>query len=63
MLTATTYYVRFDFLKRQIFENNLIDVIEESFLKYFNEQDKKIYKEAVKTLKEHYFDEKYMNNL
>ena len=63
MLTATTYYVRFDFLKKQIYDNNLIDVIEESFLKYLNEEDTKIYRNAVKTLKEHYFDEKYMNNL
>lgn len=63
MLTACTYYVRLDFLKEQIIQFNLIDVIVEKFSQYLNEEDKKIYHEAVKTLKDRYFDEKYKYNV
>lgn len=63
MLTACTYYVRYLFLKEQILNNNLIDVIAESFLKYFNEEDKKTYLDAVALLKTRYLDENYMNNI
>ena len=63
MITACTYYVRYKFLKQQILENNLIDVIAETFIKYFNEEDKKTYLDAVEVLKTRYLDANYMDNV
>ena len=63
MLTANVYYVRFDFLKEQILKNNMIDVIAFEFLKYFDEEDKKIYLDAIELLKSRYLDEKYKNKI
>lgn len=63
MLTACTYYVRLDFLKRQIANANLIDVIAENFAQYLNDDDKKVYFDAVNFLKLHYFDENLSGNL
>ena len=63
MLTACTYYVRLDFLKRQILDANLIDVIAENFAEYLNDEDKKVYFDAVEKLKKRFFDEKYSHNL
>lgn len=62
LLTARTYYVRFDFLRKQIIESNLIDAIKDNFLPYFNQQDKKTYCDAVEILKTRLLDCKFMNN-
>lgn len=63
MLTACLYYVRFDFLRQQILNNNFFEVVSESFLKYLNDEDKQTYLEAVKTMKERYLNPEYSNNL
>lgn len=63
MLTACTYYVRLDFLKKQILDANLIDVIAESFEIYFDENDKKIYYDAIEKLKKNFLNDKYAHNL
>lgn len=54
MLTASLYYVKFDFLREQILKFNFFEVVSESFLKYFNEQDKKTYLDAVALMKSKY---------
>ena len=54
MLTACTYYVRLPYLRKQIFENNFIDIIYETFSKYLNEQDKNLYFETVQKYKNNY---------
>lgn len=63
MLTACTYYVRLDFLKQQILNANLIDIIAQRFIQYLNENDKKIYLDAIEILKSRYLDEKYTGNV
>ena len=61
--TALTYYVRLDFLKEQIMQSNLIDIIAEYLTQYLNDEDKRIYLDAVATLKNRYFDERYKYNV
>ncbi|MBO5884513.1 MAG: hypothetical protein J6Q51_01825, partial [Clostridia bacterium] len=54
MLTANCYYVRYPFLRKEILECNFIDIMYESFSKYLNDEDKKIYKNAVEKMKVSY---------
>ncbi|MBQ7306951.1 MAG: HD domain-containing protein [Clostridia bacterium] len=54
MLTACSYYVKFDFLRQDILTKNYIDVMFSTFSRYLNEEDKKIYHDAVETLKKKY---------
>ena len=54
MLTACVYYVEYDFLRKKIIEANYIDSIYETFSKYLNESDTKIFKEAIEHLKKNY---------
>lgn len=51
MLTACAYYVRYDFLRRQILDNNYIDIMFGTFSQYLNDEDRKTYKEAVEVMK------------
>lgn len=53
-LTACCYYVKFNFLRQEILNNNYIDMMYNTFSKYLNDEDKKIYEFAVKTVKEKY---------
>lgn len=54
MLSACLYYVHYDFLKKQILDFNLIDIVKENFLGYLNQEDQKIYEDAIMVLKENY---------
>ena len=51
MLTACTYYVKYEHIRKEIIEKRYIDVIFETFSQYLNDQDKQIYKNAVEVLK------------
>ena len=53
-LTACSYYVKYPFLRQEIINAHYIDVMYETFSKYLNEEDKKIYKDAVETMKANY---------
>lgn len=53
-LTACCYYVKSIFIRKQIIEANYIDMIYETFSKYLNSADKKIFKEAITRLKDNY---------
>lgn len=63
ILTANLYYVRYDFLRQQILQANLFNVVVENFLQYLNPTDQQTYIEAVKTMRERYLDPQYMKNL
>lgn len=52
MLTACSYYVKFEFLRREILQNNYIDIMFQTFSQYLNDEDKQKYKQAVDTLKD-----------
>lgn len=54
MLTACCYYVEYDFLRNKIVKANYIDSIYEMFSNYLNQEDKKIFKEAIECLKKNY---------
>lgn len=54
MLSACLYYVRYDFLKKQILDYNLINVVRDSFLKYLSDEDKLVYESAMKHLKNNF---------
>lgn len=54
MLTACCYYVKYDFLRQDILTKNYIDVMCSTFSRYLNEEDKKIYVDAVNTIKSKY---------
>ena len=54
MMLANTYYVKFDFLRKQVFQNKYIDVIFETFSQYLNEEDKQKFNYAKETLKNKY---------
>lgn len=51
MLTANCYYVRFPFLRKEIWDCKFIDIMCETFSKYLNEQDKISYRQAVEDMK------------
>ena len=63
MLTACLYYVRYDFLRQQILNNNFFEVVSNNFLQYLNDSDKQTYLNAIKIMKERYLDKNYSNNL
>lgn len=52
MLTACSYYVKYDFLRKEILQNNYIDIMYQTFSQYLSNEDKQKYKDAVDTLKE-----------
>lgn len=54
MLTACSYYVKYGFLRKEIIENNYIDVMYSTFSKYLNETDKSIYLNAIEKMKKTY---------
>ena len=54
MLTACSYYVKYDFLREDILKKNYIDIMFETFSQYLDFNDKEIYKNAVDTLKSKY---------
>ena len=54
MQTACAYYVKFDYIRREIVNMKYIDIIYETFLMHLNESDRKIYKMAMDTLKSKY---------
>lgn len=56
MLTACTYYVKYDFLRSEILQKNYIDAIFETFSKYLNEFDKSVYQNAISVLKKKYIE-------
>lgn len=51
MLTACCYYVKDEFLRKEILKNNYIDIIYDMFSKYLIEEDKEIYRKSVELLK------------
>ncbi len=61
--TACLYYVRYDFLRAQILQYNFFDVVSHSFLHYLNDTDKKVYLDAVKTMRERYLDPQFSPHL
>lgn len=63
MLTSCTYRVKFDFLREQVLNFNLIDTIADTFVQYLNEEDTKTYLDAVALMKERYLDENYKYNV
>lgn len=63
MLTANLYYVRYDFLREQILQNNFFNAITQNFLPYLNAADQQVYLDAVKTVRARYLDPSYINNL
>ena len=52
MLTACCYYVEDKYLREEILKNNYIDIIFETFSKYLNDEDKKLYKEIIDGFKQ-----------
>lgn len=63
MLTANLYYVRYDFLREQILQNNFFNAITQNFLPYLNAADQQVYLDAVKIVRARYLDPSYINNL
>lgn len=56
MLSACCYYIKDSFIRRQIIESNYIEIIYETFSQYLNQSDKKVFKQALDTLKANYLD-------
>lgn len=54
MLTACCYYVEDQYLRGEILKNNYIDIIFETFSKYLNGEDKKLYKEIIDGFKQEF---------
>lgn len=54
MLSASVYYVKFDFLREEIKRYNYIDVITEIFSLCLNNQDKQLYLSIMAELKKNY---------
>ena len=54
MMLANTYYIKFDFLRKQVQQNKYIDVICETFSQYLDEEDKQKFEYAKNMLKEKY---------
>ena len=50
ILTACIYYVKFDFLRKEIMDKNYINIVYETLSKCLNEEDKKIYKGLIDNL-------------
>lgn len=64
MLLACCYYVKLPFLRKEIINSNYIDIIYETFSKYLNDEDKKIYFQAKNVLKENLLKENnYLNEI
>ena len=53
-LTANLYYVRFDFLREEILNYGYFDLVKENFLQYLNDEEKKIYTDAVEIVRSKY---------
>ncbi len=51
ILTSCAYNITFDFLRKDVLNNNYLDAIYDTFSKYLNEEDKALYKEAVEILR------------
>lgn len=51
ILTSCTYNTTYDFLRQEIKENNYLEAIYQIFSKYLNEQDKKLYRNAIENLR------------
>ena len=54
MLSACAYYVKYDFLRKEILQKNYIDIMFETFSQYLNDIDKAVYQNAINILKEKY---------
>lgn len=54
MLTACCYYVKYDFLRKDILTKNYIDVMYNTFSKYLNKEDRELYAKSVEELKSKY---------
>ena len=52
MLTASVYYIEYDFIRKEILQKNYIDCIFETFSQYLNDKDKETYFKAVECLKQ-----------
>ncbi len=56
ILAASCYYIKNKQIRMDILESNYIDVIYETFSKYLNGTDKKVYKEVLENLKDNYLN-------
>ena len=50
ILTACVYYVKFEFLRKEIIDKNYINIVYETLSKCLNEEDKKVYKALIDDL-------------
>lgn len=58
MMTANCYYVNLEFLRKEILDKKYIDSIFEVYSVYLNENDKKVYRDAIEHLKQNYLNKK-----
>ena len=55
MSMANTYYVKYDFLRKEIVDNGYIDIMFDNLALLLNEQDYETFKNAVSNLRNNYF--------